>query len=674
MKVAYFARAVGVAVLSLIALIDVSSNTLVQQSQQCSKKRNYKRRGYKIRQARIDDPWSFLHFGSKSSEADKKVAELQGKAYDFDEVDAVFKLVEAERIANSNFSVSSIGLENCSSTERQLDVVFKIFAVDISPVSTSTFESHQAEKDDPAEVAGVPRKKRVVFVPAGGFDETSKFVGGGRLNIRGNGPIDTVSLGGVGGPEAGVGEGSVTGSFESVTRLVSRAEWRVDYTYASLPTDRAQRKIGSVSVQANGMTRPLKGTVFRFGTQMEGGNLQSTFTPASLGPRVLPSSDYSSFKLYAGVTAHPRHQAIAASYGVEFGSAGSSFHGDWRKQVGDLAYDFWLPVGDHRTLEVEQRLTGGTVNILRSVPVNALFFGGNREEQFNRGDTWAIRANPVIRSIPSNRFYQTRDGAGAEKFIAYNSTVGFTVWRKPLVPLELSHDEDFKKKMKATIKSATNTLQVTHESADSHFREAFELLPAIADKLQALLDVAQNLPSSDACTEAADSVRTDVLIAKDKKPSSAYGYIKEFLPGGDSSLADVVTTCKTDLGAAVTPAANEVDARATQMKKSFDSINTEAAKTKAENDMSYVQRTLNIIIDDLNIASVSPLFVFDVAHVGPASSGPYSGTRYGVGGGLRFSLVNTVNFSGGYAVNPTRLPGEPRGAVFFSISTRQLFW
>src|ERR1043165_2600442 len=163
MKVAYFARAVGVAVLSLIALTDVSSNTLVQQSQQCSKKRNYKRRGYKIRQARIDDPWSFLHFGSKSSEADKKVAELQGKAYDFDEVDAVFKLVEAERIANSKFSVSIIGLENCSSTECQLDVVFKIFAVDSSPVSTSTFESHQAEKDDPAEVAGVPRKKRVVF-------------------------------------------------------------------------------------------------------------------------------------------------------------------------------------------------------------------------------------------------------------------------------------------------------------------------------------------------------------------------------------------------------------------------------------------------------------------------------------------------------------------------------
>jgi hypothetical protein len=136
----------------------------------------------------------------------------------------------------------------------------------------------------------------------------------------------------------------------------------------------------------------------------------------------------------------------------------------------------------------------------------------------------------------------------------------------------------------------------------------------------------------------------------------------------------VATVCRDGVGgAAVQSAANNLDAAAGQLATTFGRIDRAAAAKKAATDMAYVRRTLDIILKELNIASVSPVFVFDVARIGPATSGPYSGTRYGVGGGLRFSLLNTVNFTGGYAWNPGRRVGEEPGAVFFSISTRNLF-
>lgn len=45
--------------------------------------------------------------------------------------------------------------------------------------------------------------------------------------------------------------------------------------------------------------------------------------------------------------------------------------------------------------------------------------------------------------------------------------------------------------------------------------------------------------------------------------------------------------------------------------------------------------------------SVNPVFVFDAARLWPEGNG----TRFGIGGGVRFTLVN-FNITVGYAVNP----------------------
>ena len=48
------------------------------------------------------------------------------------------------------------------------------------------------------------------------------------------------------------------------------------------------------------------------------------------------------------------------------------------------------------------------------------------------------------------------------------------------------------------------------------------------------------------------------------------------------------------------------------------------------------------------------------------------GVRYGVGPGLRLSLVN-ANFTIGYVFNPRRVGPEKAGAIFFKLDVTTLF-
>jgi hypothetical protein len=105
----------------------------------------------------------------------------------------------------------------------------------------------------------------------------------------------------------------------------------------------------------------------------------------------------------------------------------------------------------------------------------------------------------------------------------------------------------------------------------------------------------------------------------------------------------------------------------------FGQIDQAKAEKKANDDMAFTRRSLNTLFKDVNIYSISPVFVFDVARIGPRS-GSIGGTRYGPGGGIRLELATTAHFTLGYAVNVNRGPGEGRGNLFFAIGIRDLFY
>jgi hypothetical protein len=105
----------------------------------------------------------------------------------------------------------------------------------------------------------------------------------------------------------------------------------------------------------------------------------------------------------------------------------------------------------------------------------------------------------------------------------------------------------------------------------------------------------------------------------------------------------------------------------------FAAIDTGRSAQRAAEDVGYAARALDVITKQMNVTSISPVFIFDVAHIDPAATDPHGGTRYAIGGGIRLTLVSTVSVTATYAVNPRRGPGEGAGALVFSLTTRNLF-
>jgi hypothetical protein len=104
------------------------------------------------------------------------------------------------------------------------------------------------------------------------------------------------------------------------------------------------------------------------------------------------------------------------------------------------------------------------------------------------------------------------------------------------------------------------------------------------------------------------------------------------------------------------------------IKQDLAQIDSKAAENRAKEEFAPAQNVLHAFLYELNVYSVAPVAIFDVARVWPIGVG----TRYGAGGGVRLSLVN-VTLTLAYAANPVRSAGEGRGAFFVKMDVEDLF-
>lgn len=109
-----------------------------------------------------------------------------------------------------------------------------------------------------------------------------------------------------------------------------------------------------------------------------------------------------------------------------------------------------------------------------------------------------------------------------------------------------------------------------------------------------------------------------------------------------------------------------------RVKSEFVKLSIPVYEQEANQTVSYVGGVLDVFFRELNLVGVSPVFMFDAARLGPANTVGNGGLRYGVGAGIRFSLVN-LDFTAGYSVNPNRRPAEGRGAFVFTMEINDLF-
>jgi len=346
----------------------------------------------------------------------------------------------------------------------------------------------------------------------------------------------------------------------------------------------------------------------------------------------------------------------------------------------------WTPIGDHKPLEVESRVTFGAVQVRRAVPLAARFFAGNADHYFIPGDAWQIRDVPVIRAIPANRFYLTSQGVGADRFANINLTISYPVKSYPIIPKELSTNQEFKQILQGQIKSATSVEQNYYAWKDEHFAAARSKLPELQQHLESLESAVAAAETSkpgelsdqfDDCSDNVTIATFDVEHAQTDTGSGQYGALLALIPADGDALGQVQQACVAGLNQqlddpAVRSAAAAVDASRTAILNEYNAIDQTAACKKAAADMAFVKRTLNTLFKDFNIFSIGPLGVFDAASLGP-SKGGLGGSRIGPGGGLRVELASSATFTVGYAWNVNRMPGEGDGALFFSIGVRDLF-
>jgi len=666
----------------------------------CSSTTNFETGNYRVRSSQVDDPFAFLWLVKrKKSDLSAKIRSLvDGKPFQYEvAVNQALQLIEAEKFLSDSadvrvqVSLEFLTVEHCQGLE--LDLVYHVYSTQIPQVLSGTPESRSTEKKAPQQTVGQTEAGSPIHLaPSGGYNASERASGGGRLEIQPRGadwlPFRSFTVEGQGSSAMRFVSAGLKGGKDSQGWL-AHSEWIVNYESSSSPTNAGNFSRGTFSGQFSAVTKAFANgnLTGRFGFLIGGGNLQSSLQNVNMASNTVPNTGYFSSKVYAGISSRLPHNVFATSYGLELGST-SGTGMDWRKHIGDVQHEFWYPVGDHHIIEVESRFTVGALEVPGMVPVSERFFGGGSEELFFPGDSWRIRANPVIRAIPANRFYLTADGAGAEDFLSYNLTAAWAAWRKPLFPSDLSRDADFTRLLNGQIHTATSIEQNDFASKDQHFGDLVRRLPAVQKDLEDLKSVVQSAEIAShgqfvaefkACASSIGVASSRVRSALGAKDGMQYGDVRALLPvdKNEDRLQRVLSACGDRLNGQlkspeITASLGTLDSEFQRVQTDFLGIDQQQASCRATQEMAFVHRTLNTLIKEVNMFSISPVVVFDVAHIGPAKNG-LGGTRYGPGGGIRFALASTVNFTLGYAWNPQHQPGEGPGAMFFSLQTRDLF-
>ena len=664
--------------------------------------------GLKVRSIRITDPFGFLPWvkARQRRAADQITALIKDKPFTYTDASAkALDIIENENFlpdtsdARVKLRVEIVSVANC--TDGGVDLIYGVYSTQIMPVLSARPETRVKERETPQTPAGqttVETKEASPFhfTPTAAYDFTNLLSGGGRFEYMPRKffglPFKSAVIKGEASSRMHNITGALEGAYDSDVEApgwLAHASWLINFSHYSLPTGAGNIKGGHLIAHFSGVSKPLAGgnLSLRFGAAVDGGNRQTEAGSLVLPPNTVLNAGFGTLKLYGAVDSRFAHNIFSASYGLELGSIGPAARIDWRKHIFDARHQFWYSFGNHHLLDLESRFTAGRLQIPGKVPLPERFFGGNNEEFLIESDEWQIRANPVIRAIPGSKFFQTTDGAGGKDFFSYNFTAAYGIWRQTLVPEELTTDDDFKSELDGAITTVTSTLQNYYSSKDPHYDNVKSQLPAPQTALADLKAVVANAQAAHgnqfadlfkACTRAVNLGLRRMTEAISPTAGDQYSSIASVLDPDDSDLLKVAPACERDLnGALQDEALRTATARVESLRQNltaaFSQIDQTKSEKKAKDDMAFTRRSLNTLFKDVNIYSISPVFVFDVARIGPRS-GSIGGTRYGPGAGIRFELATTAHFTLGYAFNANRAPGESRGNLFFAIGIRDLFY
>lgn len=708
---------------ALLLLICAAHVAAAQQCTHLDRPAFYSQGDFRVRDVRLESPIDFLRAIASKLKRIKSQLPLQpGSVFKLEDMNAGREMIEASfsedeksEDPRSGIRVILAKIANCQENNppRELDVVYRVFTTHYNSYLSHTWELKADEIKRPATTAATAQANGYLTLkPFIDYNRTRKLHGGVVLDLQLPGDLfHTMEFGGSGSTTGNLQEFEIAGSRTPEKTALSRLEYRLAYKHSDLPAGDNRLRQGVLSAQLFGATQPLgsRGLIIRFGASFEGGNQQTDLTAAAAADESLASSGYGGLKSYLGATLRSKNYSFAGSYALQVGTRGATTEVGFVKHIGDLAFTGrWLPKRQnpeevHKALTLEAHLSGGTIQTLGNIPVTQRFFGGNVERNFIEGDSWRIRNGPFIRSIPENRLNGSSaiQAIGGTSFFALNLTVARPVWGRPILPKELATDPEFFPALESSKVSARNILLGAYLSKINVFSGILAKIPPVEANIDSLTTLLANMPEEfpeeldESLREALDESRgllsddSKIIgrILKDKKtlPSKLRTLLKEENSTTciDDESCSQLTRLRFHLAAlegslqragfteASTSARTIRESLAAQQAAlilQFDSIDIGEAERLADADMKLVEATLDAFINELNWLAVSPVLIFDAARLVPDRAG----MRYGVGGGIRLSVVN-FNVTLGYAFNPSRQPGEGRGALFFTMDVTDVF-
>jgi hypothetical protein len=656
--------------------------------------------GYRVQSVQLIDPLGFIApWTSPFARLERTLAIRTGQPFSIDGLnsDVIFlrRTLEASG-ADSTQLFKLAYVRECvfdrDPDARTLRVSYTLFTNVVSAIVAPSIEESANESDRPA-TTGAARavSSQLSIVPLLGYNATRRTFGGAAFSTTTPGlHVDG---------ETRASGNSLTGHVEAGGTIVAPStrwqggEFTGAFEYLDTPAGSVHAHEGKVAARFSQSTKPLTSqrVVFRYGGTIEGGRQTSDSATA-----LEPDTGYGSVKLYAGVTGRRGHSAFTSSYGFQVGSTFTDGVPSFRKHLFDAGFMTRftgtavadgiepfspVPAGVHRSLDLQTRFTAGVLENPTAAPVAERFLGGNQVRPFVSDDSWVVQSDAFIRSIPENTLATAPGFSGGDRFFSANVTAAWPLWGRPLLPGELAGDPQFVRNLNGGFNTIVDTLADNYRAKDPEYRRRSAAIPTHARVIRTALDAAsaalQHIPPDKAKQQPLAKALKDVLndIRKTKSSitlidggdlSVSPGLVNFYLPSLDSH-ADVLQRQLAavelgSVGSEILASLTETAAPRDAIKGLLMEIDSSAYRQQAAATLAPAHRVLDVFLHELNLYSIAPVAIFDAARISPSDGG----TRYGVGGGLRFSLVS-VNVSASYVFNIHPVAAQGAGAFFFQF-------
>ena len=665
--------------------------------------------GYRVQSVQLIDPLGFIApWASPFASLERTLAIRTGQPFSLDGLnrDVVFlrRALEA-RGADSSQMFKLAYVRSCvferDPDARTLRVSYMLFINVVSALMAPSIEESANESNRPA-TTGASRgvSSRLSVVPLLGYNATRHTFGGAGFSTTTPGlHVDG---------ETRASGNSLTGRVEAGGTIVPpSARWQGGefagvFEYLDTPAGSVLAHEGKLAARFSQSTKDLtkERVVFRYGGAIEGGRQISN----GVGSAALePDTGYGSLKLYGGATGRRNHSAFTASYGFQVGTTFTDGVPSFTKHLIDAGFmtrvtgttlsagtePFRGPLtgGVHRSLDLQTRFTAGILENPAAAPIAERFLGGNQVRPFVSDDSWVIQSDAFIRSIPENTLATAPGFSGGDRFYSANVTVAWPLWGRQLLPGELAGDPQFLTNLNGGFDTIVGTLADTYKAQDPEYQRRAGEIPSHARHIRVALDATaaalQRIPPDKAkqqpIAKALKDVQSDIrktsfaLTAIDGGDLKGSAALVNFLVPALNAHADVLQkqlaaaelgSVGSDIVAALSEAAAPRDA----IKRVLTDFDSSVFRQRAAATLTPAHSVLDVFLHELNIYSIAPMAIFDAARIWPSDGG----AQYGVGGGLRFSLVN-VNFSASYVFNVHPVASQGAGALFFQLDVTNMF-